>query len=601
MLQSGAISVPQSAPHSFRRTRGWPVLARLLGSALRPHSGRLGVIVILLALQGAANLYLPNLNAAIINDGVLTGDLHYIWRVGAIMLGITIGLSIVAILSVYLASQVSMAVGASIRDTIYRRTQEFSAREMGRFGISSLVTRNVNDVQQIQVFLQMTLTLLVLAIITSIGALVMAFHEGPRLSLLMVATLVVMSLIVVVMLVLVVPLFRSVQGKIDRISQVLREQITGARVIRAFGRTGSERERYAEANDRLTRTALRANRIFAVVFPAVLGLVNMAGVGVIWFGGHLVAGGGMSIGNMTAFQIYILQILLYVAVAVSVIILVPRAVASAERIAEVIDVRPAIVDPLRPVAPVTTSGVVEFRHVTFGYPGSANAVLGDVSFTALPGQTTAVIGGTGSGKTTLLHLILRFGETTGGTVSVHDVDVRRQEAEGLWATIGFVPQTAFLFAGTVASNLRFARPDASDAQMWHALEVAQASDFVSSMPGGLDAPIDQGGRNVSGGQRQRLAIARAVLRRPSLYLFDDCFAALDPATDAALRSALRTESQGATVLIAAQRASTVMHADQIVVLDGGGVSGIGTHDQLIRDCAPYREIVALQLGAGAVA
>jgi ABC-type multidrug transport system fused ATPase/permease subunit len=597
--QSPAASTPAAA----RRAHGTRALIRLLRAFLRPYSGRLAVIVALVAAQAAGNLYLPSLNAGIINDGVLTGDIGYIWRAGGIMLGTAAALSVVAVLSVRLASQVSMAVGAAIRDAIYRRVLSFSAQDMSRFGISSLVTRNVNDVQQVQVFLQMTLNLLVLAVITSVGALVMAVREGPRLTLLVAGTLLVVALIAGIMLVLVVPLFRSVQTKIDRLNRVLLEQITGARVIRAFLRTRSEAERYGEINADMTRTALRANRVFAVVLPAELGLVNLTSVGLTWFGGRLVGQGGMSIGNLTAFQIYILQILLYVGVAVSVIILLPRAVASAERIAEVTESgrSAGIVDPPDPVAPAAVTGTVEFRDVSFGYPGSRREVLRGLSFIANPGETTAIVGGTGSGKTTLLNLVLRFCEATGGTVAVNGADVRGQAAEQLWAQIGLVPQTAFLFAGTVAENLRFARPEATDEDLWHALEVAQALDFVAGMPGGLEAVIDQGGRNVSGGQRQRLAIARAVLRRPRLYVFDDCFSALDAATDARLRAALRAETEDAAVLIATQRTTTIMNADRIIVLDEGTVAGLGTHARLIEDCVAYRQIVAAQPGAGALA
>jgi ATP-binding cassette subfamily B protein len=388
---------------------------------------------------------------------------------------------------------------------------------------------------------------------------------------------------------------------VDRINQVMREHITGARVIRAFGRTRFEQDRFAAANADITGTGLRVMRIFAVGVPILLGVLNLSSVGIVWFGGHLVAAGSMPIGNMTAFLIYILQILLYVLVAVTVLVLVPRAMAGAERIAEVISTVPAVTDPPRPVIPVAATGAVEFRHVTFGYPGSERPVLDDLTFALPAGQTGAIIAGTGSGKTTLLNLILRFFDVTSGAVLVNGTDVREQPAERLWSGIGLVPQTAFLFSGTVASNLRFGMPEATDAQLWRALEVAQALDFVASMPGKLDARLDQGGTNLSGGQRQRLSIARALVRRPRLYLFDDCFSALDAATDARLREALRAEIQDATVLIVAQRASTIMHADKIIVLEAGSVAGIGSHSQLLAGCGPYQEIVASQLGEGAAA
>ncbi|WP_228560409.1 ABC transporter ATP-binding protein [Catenulispora pinisilvae] len=577
------------------------VLVRLLRGYLRPHARSLTLIGVLVMVQAAGNLYLPSLNAAIIDDGVLGGDTGYIWRAGGVMLVVALLLGLVAVLSVRLATGVASAVGAALRDGVHRRVLGWSEQDLSRFGIPSLVIRNVNDVQQVQLFLQAALNLLLLSAVTAAGALVMAIRSGPRLSLLVWGTVLAMAAIVAVMLLAVVPLFRVVQGKIDRLNRVVREQITGARVIRAFGRESAEDARYREVNDDMTGTALRANRIFAAVLPAVLGLVNLTSVGLIWFGGRLVGAGQMSIGDLTAFQIYILQVLLYVAIGVSVIILLPRAVAGAERITEVVQAGTGIADPARPVVPEAGTGTVEFRDVSFGYPGSRHPVLAGLSFTVRPGRTTAVVGGTGSGKTTVLQLALRFCAATGGTVAVNGVDVQEQAAERLWAGIGPVPQTAFLFAGTVAENLRIARPKASETELWHALDVAQALDFVAAMPGGLDAPIDSGGRNVSGGQRQRLAIARAVLRRPGLYVFDDCFSALDPATEARLRAALRAETAQAAVLIATQRAGTIMDADEIIVLEHGTVAGRGTHTELIEGCVPYQGIVAAQLGAGATA
>ena len=574
-------------------------VVRLLSGFLRPHARSLAVIAVLTAVQAVGNLYLPSLNARIIDDGVLVGDSGYIWRAGAAMLGVSLVLSVVALIAVRLASRVAMAVGASMREAVYRRTLDLSEQELGRFGVPSLVTRNVNDVQQVQVFLQMLLTLLLMSVVTGGGALVMAVYYGPQLSLLVAAALLVMAVIMVVMLAVVVPAFRSVQERIDRLNRVVREQVTGARVIRAFLRTGDAAARYREVNADITRAGLRANRAFAVVLPALLGLVNLSNVGLTWFGGRLVGDHRMTFGSLTAFQVYILQVLLYMGIGVSVVILLPRAVASAERISEVVDARPGSVDPARPTVPQERTGAVEFRDVSFGYPGSRRPVLAGLTFTVGPGRTTAVVGGTGSGKTTLLHLVLRFCEATDGTVAVDGVDVRQQAAEQLWAGIALVPQTAFLFAGTVAENLRMARPGATDKELWHALEVAQAVEFVAAMPGGLDASVEQGGRNVSGGQRQRLAIARAVLRRSSLYVFDDCFSALDPATEARVRAALRAETEGAAVLITTQRAATIMAADDIIVLDRGAVAGQGGHDRLMAECAPYREILAGQLGVGA--
>jgi ABC-type multidrug transport system fused ATPase/permease subunit len=577
------------------------MLTRLLGTFLRPHAVSVCLIVALLMIQAAGSLYLPDLSASIINNGVVKGDTGYIWRIGGLMLGITLAAEVVFVVAVYWASRVSMEVGTSLRAAIYRRVQAFSAQEMSRFGIPSLVTRNINDVQQVQMFLRMALIMLVTAVITIIGGVFMAVRESAELSLLLAVALPVMTLVISAMLIAVLPQYRSMQIKVDRISQVLRDQITGARVIRAFGRTRYEQRRFGDANAELTAIGLRVNRIFAISTPVVIVSLTMSSVGVLWFGGRLVSEGSMPIGNLIAFLTYNILILVAVLVVVVIVIQAPRAMASAERIGQVISVVPAITDPPRPVAPARIVGTVEFRRVTFGYPGSELPVLRDLTFVLRPGRTNAIIGGTGSGKTTLLNLIPRFLEVTGGAVLVNEIDVREQSAGQLLAAIGLVPQSAFLFRGTVASNLRFGMPEATDEQLWRALDVAQALDFVASMPGQLDAPIDQGGTNVSGGQRQRLSIARALVRRPWLYLFDDCFSALDAATDARLRGALQAEAQDATVVIVAQRVSTIMHADQIIVLDSGRVAAIGRHEQLLSDCEPYREIAASQLGEGAAA
>jgi len=577
------------------------VLIRLLRSFLRPYSRQVAVIVALLVTQTVGNLYLPNLNADIINNGVVKGDIHYIWTTGVMMLAITLALGVIAVVAVYYASRVAMGAGADMRGAVFRRVQSFSDREMNHFGTPSLITRNTNDIQQIQLFLQVALTLMVVAPIMCIGGVFMAIRESAELSLLLVVAVPLMGLLVVVLLITVVPQFRTIQGKLDRINQVLREQITGVRVIRAFVRTNPERRRFGEANDDLTRTSLRVNRIFAVVMPAVMVILNLSSVAVLWFGGHLVNDGSMPIGNLTAFLTYISQILISVMMAVMVVILLPRAVASAERVEQVLDTAPTVTDPAVAVSPLRVTGLVEFEQVTFGYPGSERPVLRDLSFAFRPGETSAVIGGTGSGKTTLLNLIPRSFDASEGTVRVHGVDVRSQELEQLWSSIALVPQSAFLFSGTVASNLRVGNPEATDAELWRALEVAQAHDFVSAMPGALGATIDQGGTNVSGGQRQRLSIARALVRRPQLYLFDDCFSALDATTDARLRAAIKTETRDAAVVIVAQRVSTIMHADLIVVLENGDVAGVGNHAELIAGCDPYREIVLSQLGEEAAA
>jgi len=572
------------------------VLVRLLRVYLRPYVREVTIVVVLVLIQSIGNLYLPNLNADIINNGVAKGDIGYIWRTGAVMLGITLVLGAIAVAGVYWASLTSQGLGRDLREIVFSRVQSFSAREMNRIGTASLITRNTNDVQQIQLFMQIALTMMVSAPITAVGGVIMALRADAQLSVVLIFVVPVLAAIFAFLFIKAVPLFRSVQGKIDRINQVLREQITGVRVIRAFIREDFETRRFEEANYDLTATALRVNRLFAVAFPAVLLVMNLTTIAILWFGGHLVDSGQLSIGNLTAFMQYALQILFALMMAIALVVLVPRAEASAGRLEEVVSTTPSIDEPVEPVDPQMLTGEVEFRDVTFGYPGGEKPVLQNIGFKLEPGQTTAIIGGTGSGKTTLLNLIPRFFDVSEGALYVDGVDVRSRPLERLWSRLGVVPQRAYLFSGTVASNLRFGKEDATDEELWHALDIAQARDFVEAMPGGLNAPIDQGGTNVSGGQRQRLAIARALVKRPAIYLFDDCFSALDAGTDARLRSALRTVTRDATVLIVAQRVSTIMHADRIVVLDEGRVEAIGTHDELMASSEPYREIVDSQLG-----
>jgi ATP-binding cassette subfamily B protein len=565
---------------------------------LRPYRWQVSIVLALIVGQTVLGLYLPNLTADIINNGISKGDVGYIWSTGAVMLVLTLLSGVTAVVATYFASRTSMGVGRDLRGIIFGQVMRFSAREMNSFGTASLITRNTNDVQQIQIFLQMALTLMVAAPIMMVGGVIMALHEDVTLSLLLVVAVPLMAALVITMLFVAFPQFKSMQVKIDRINQVLREQITGVRVIRAFVRSDDEERRFAVANASLTATGLRVNRLFVLAMPVMMGIMNLSSVAVLWFGGHLISSGQMPIGNLTAFLAYILQILMSVLLAVVMVILVPRAQASAERLAAVAAVRPAITAPEHPITPSSSRGVIEFRNVSFGYPGG-EPVLRDLSFRLRPGETTAIIGGTGAGKTTLLNLIPRFFDPTSGSVLIDGVDIRDRALDELWSGIGLVPQQAYLFSGTVADNLRFAAENATDADLWHALEVAQARDFVATMGGQLEAPIDQGGTNVSGGQRQRLAIARALVKRPLIYLFDDCFSALDAATDARLRGALGAETQAVTVVIVAQRVSTILSADRIIVLDDGLAVGSGTHEQLMVSCEEYREIVVSQLGENA--
>ncbi len=577
------------------------MLFTLLRRHLPHYTLQVGLVLLLLLVQSIANLYLPNLNAEIINNGVAKGDTAYIVRTGSFMLGVTLLLGLVAVATAYVASRVAQGVGRDLRGSLFTRVLAFSAREMDHFGTPSLITRNTNDVQQIQLFLQLGLMLMVSAPIMAIGGVIMAVHEDVHLSLLLLVIVPLMAGVVAILLRLAVPLFRAMQVRIDRVTLVLREQIMGVRVIRAFVRVAPEAERFERANADLTGTALQVNRIFAAAFPILMGIMNLSTVAVLWFGGRLVDSGDMPIGNLTAFLMYIMQILMAVLMAVGMVIFVPRAEASAERIAAVLDAVPSVTDPAEPREPARETGVVALRDVSFGYLHGERPVLQNITFELRPGETTAVIGGTGSGKSTLVKLMTRSFDVSSGVLEVDGVDVRAQRRDRLWSRLGLVPQQAYLLSGTVADNLRLGRAAATDAELWHALEVAQASDFVAAMPGQLEAPIDQGGTNVSGGQRQRLAIARALVKRPAIYLFDDCFSALDATTDARLRAALKTDTVGAAVLIVAQRVSTILHADRIVVLDEGRVVGIGPHEELMRTCEPYREIVESQLGEAVAA
>ena len=570
-------------------------MIRLLATYLRPYRWPLAVVIVLVTVQALANLYLPNLNADIINNGVLTGDTGYIIRTGGLMLLVTFLVGVCAVVSVYFGSRTAMAFGRDVRSAIFRKVMSFSQKETNVFGTPSLITRNTNDVQQVQMVLIMTFNVMIMAPIMLVGGVIMALREDVPLSGLLIVIVPLVALVMGVIATRAMPLFRSMQKRTDRVQQVMRETLSGMRVIRAFVRTDHDEARYDVANRDLTDTALRTNRLFAMMIPFLFGIMNLSTVAIVWFGGLRIDSGGMPIGNLSAFLQYVMQILMSVMMAALMFVMVPRAAASAERIQQVLDSEAELCDPDVPAELPDPQGLVEFDHVQFGYPGAEEPVLCDISFTAKPGQTTAIVGSTGAGKTTLVNLIPRFYDVTSGSVRIDGVDVRRLRQEDLWRLMGMVPQKSFLFSGTVASNLRYGDDTATDDELWKALGIAQAREFVSEMTGGLEAEIDQGGTNVSGGQRQRLAIARAVVRQPKVFIFDDSFSALDFKTDQQLRAALKHEIQGATVIIVAQRVGTILHADQIVVLDGGNVAGVGTHEELMKTCETYKEIVYSQL------
>jgi ATP-binding cassette subfamily B protein len=573
------------------------MLLKLLGRFLRPHWRLLVGVVFFQLAQSLLSLWLPTLNADIIDNGVVKGDTNYIVWVGAGMLGVTVLQVACAITAVYFGAKVAMRVGRDLRGAIFVRVGEFSEREVSAFGAPSLITRNTNDVQQVQMLVLMTCTLLVSAPILAIGGIILALQQSIQLAWLIVVSVPVLLIAVSLIIVRMVPLFRLMQVRIDKVNKVLREQLTGIRVVRAFVREDVEVKRFKKANEEVTDTALRAGRLFALMFPIVMLVLNVSSVAVIWFGAFQIQDGSLQIGTLTAFLQYLMQILMAVMMATFMAVLIPRAAVCADRISEVLNTESTVKSAASPVSVLETHGTVELVDASFAYPGAEQPVLSDVSFLARAGRTTAIIGSTGAGKTSLVNLIPRLFDATSGLVLVDGVDVAELEPDLLWSRIGLVPQRPYLFSGTVASNLRYGKPDATEDELWAALATAQARDFVEAMPEGLNAPIAQGGTNVSGGQRQRLAIARALVKRPEIYVFDDSFSALDVSTDARLRSALKRDVAGATFIIVAQRVSTIMDADQILVLDDGRIVGQGTHEQLLETSETYSEIVSSQLTA----
>jgi ATP-binding cassette subfamily B protein len=573
------------------------VLWKILVRYLRPYRRLLVGVVVFQLAQSIASLYLPTLNADIIDEGVAKGDTGYILGTGAVMLLITIAQIACAITAVYFGAKAAMALGRDLRRAVFSRVGEFSEREVTRFGAPSLITRSTNDVQQVQMLVLMTSTLMVSAPILSIGGVIMAIRQDVQLSWLIAVSVPVLLVAVGLIIVRMVPLFRKMQTRIDAVNRVLREQLTGIRVVRAFVREDVETRRFAVANEDVTDTALRAGRLMALMFPVVMLVLNISSVAVIWFGAFRIQDGSMQVGTLIAFLSYLMQILMAVMMATFMAVMIPRATVSADRIGEVLETESSVRPPAHPVNETIGRGELELRGVGFAYPGAEEPVLSDISFVAHSGETTAIIGSTGSGKTTLVNLMPRLFDATSGSVRVDGVDVKELNPDLLWGHIGLVPQKPYLFSGTVRSNLQYGKPDATDAELWQALTTAQARDFVAEMDGGLDAPISQGGTNVSGGQRQRLAIARALVKRPELYIFDDSFSSLDTATDARLRLALRENTDGATMIIIAQRVSSIVDADQILVLDDGRIVGRGTHEELLETSETYREIVSSQLAA----
>jgi ATP-binding cassette subfamily B protein len=573
------------------------MLKRLLSSVLTKYRGLLWTVIGLQAVQALAGLFLPTLNSDIINNGVVKNDIGYIWRMGGIMLLVTLAQVIFSVTAVYFGSKVAMGFGRDVRRQLFSQVNAFSTREVAVFGAPSLITRITNDVQQVQMLVLMTCTLILGAPFTAIGGIFMAMHQDLGLSRILMVSIPILAVLLSLIISSMVPTFRKMQERIDRINEILREQLTGIRVVRAFAREPEEAERFSVANDAVTQTALRGGRLQALMFPTATLVVNVSSVAVVWFGSDRIAEGTMKPGAMIAFLTYLTQILMSVMMTTWMAALIPRAAVSAERIMEVLETPSSIVIADNPITELSQTAVLQFDHVSFRYPGAEQPVLSDVSFTVRAGETLAIIGSTGSGKTTLMNLIPRLVDATEGAVLLDGVDVRDLAPEALWSRVGIVPQKPYLFSGTVASNLGYGRENATEEEMWEALRIAQADDFVRAMPEGLNATIAQGGSNVSGGQRQRLAIARALIRRPEIYLFDDSFSALDLATDARLRAALEPYVKQAVVVVIAQRVSTIRNANKIMVLEDGDCVGFGTHDELLISCETYQEIVSSQASA----
>jgi ATP-binding cassette, subfamily B, multidrug efflux pump len=577
------------------------LLWKLVIRYLRPHYPLIAAVVALQVLQSVAALYLPALSAEIINKGVATGDTHFILMTGVVMLVVALAQILCAFAAVYFSARAAMAVGRDLRSAVFNHVGSFSEQEVSRFGAPSLITRTTNDVQQVQMLVMTTCTMLVSAPILSIGGVVMAIRLDPKLSWIIAVSVPAMMIALGLVMAKMVPLYREMQTRIDHVNRVLREQLTGIRVVRAFVREEAETQRFAQANRSIADVNLSSGRLMALIFPVIMIVLNLSSVAVIWFGAFRIEAGSMQVGTLIAFLTYLMQILMAVMMATFIMTMIPRAAVSAERIDEVLATESSVRPPVNPVSVASMQGLLELREVGFAYPGAEQPVLADISFVARPGTTLALIGSTGSGKSTLVNLIPRLFDVTSGAVLMDGIDIRALNPALLWGSLGLVPQKPYLFSGTVRSNLQYGKPDASDDELWRALTIAQAKDFVEQLQGGLDARIAQGGTNISGGQRQRLAIARALVRRPKIYLFDDSFSALDTATEARLRQSLKQHTDGATQIIVAQRVSSIVDADQILVLEAGRIAARGTHQELLGSSETYREIVSSQLEEGEAA
>jgi len=577
------------------------MLVTLIRRYSKPYLPQIVAVLIFQLASTIATLYLPSLNAKIIDEGVSRGDTDFIWQTGALMLGVALGQVLTAIIAVYFGARVAMAIGRDLRRSVYRQVSSFSAQDVNRFGAPTLITRGTNDVQQVQMLVLMGLNFMVSTPIMCVGGIIMALREDLNLSWLVWVSVPVLVAVVGYLVVRLMPLFRSMQAKIDAINGVLREQIIGIRVVRAFVREPHEAKRFGDANEDLTAVSVKIGNLFVLMFPAIGMILHLSTAAVLWFGGQRVDSGDMQVGALTAFLQYLLQILMAVMMGTFMAMMIPRASVCADRIGEVLDVEPSIHNPTSPLVPAEKKGRVEFRDVTFKYPGAEAPVLSNISFTAEPGKTLAIIGSTGAGKTTLVSLLPRLYDVASGDVLLDGVPVTKMDASEITSRVSAVPQKPYLFSGTIEHNLRFGKPDATDDELWDALETAQAKGFVEEKSSGLNRRIAQGGTNVSGGQRQRLSIARALVTKPNVYLFDDSFSALDVATDARLRKALKAKTRDATVIIVAQRVSTIADADEILVLDNGRIVDRGTHDELLETSPTYQEIVESQLSVEEVA